>query len=284
MSLSKSAVTTIFIGNPGTGKSTMLNSLIGEVKFQSGISIGHGLTKIVQWALDQHGNIYADTPGLSDIKLRKQAAAEITKALKKGGLFKIVFVITLEEGRIRADDKTTMQLVLEAAPIGHFYGVIINKMQPEILEELKKGDTAHEFLAMLNEGLPGTVAVHYNMYQDSLRGKNNVKAEFTTDLIEFIRNVPVLEIDGSKVNDIKETLFDKIKEELSEQIRLLNDDKDLLAKKVEEQKANVEKLMLDNQRQMVEMARKHADQMTTLSAQLAARNSGGGGRGGCILF
>ncbi len=39
----------LFVGNPGTGKSTLLNSLIGSVQFKSGISYGGGLTSCLQW-------------------------------------------------------------------------------------------------------------------------------------------------------------------------------------------------------------------------------------------
>ena len=42
----------IVIGNPGAGKSTILNGLAGEVLFESGISIGDGLT----YQLDEREN------------------------------------------------------------------------------------------------------------------------------------------------------------------------------------------------------------------------------------
>jgi putative ribosome biogenesis GTPase RsgA len=35
---------TIFIGNPGVGKSALLNCMFGENKFKSGLSVGTGLT------------------------------------------------------------------------------------------------------------------------------------------------------------------------------------------------------------------------------------------------
>lgn len=56
-----------------------------------------------------------DTPGLADIKLRKQAAKAITEALKRDGNYQIFFVITLEAGRIRPEDMATIKLVLESA-------------------------------------------------------------------------------------------------------------------------------------------------------------------------
>ncbi len=38
----------LMIGNPGVGKSTILNGLIGEVRFHSGISVVKGLTQVLQ--------------------------------------------------------------------------------------------------------------------------------------------------------------------------------------------------------------------------------------------
>lgn len=39
----------LFVGNPGTGKSTLLNSLVGSAVFKSGVSFGGGLTSYLQW-------------------------------------------------------------------------------------------------------------------------------------------------------------------------------------------------------------------------------------------
>ena len=43
---------------------------------------------------DNDGVTYMDTPGLSDVKLREQAAAAIEEALKSGGKYSICFVVT----------------------------------------------------------------------------------------------------------------------------------------------------------------------------------------------
>jgi len=152
----------VFIGNPGVGKSTFLNGFFSEVKFQSGVSLGKGLTTVCQRIDDDKGTVYIDTPGLSDVKLREQAAVEIKSALTSGGIFKIFFVITLEDGRLRPDDKTTMKLVLDAAPeIGSNYSIIINKLLPEIIDTFDDKSQREEFLTLLNEDLPPTSAVFF---------------------------------------------------------------------------------------------------------------------------
>src|SRR5260370_12822136 len=72
----------IFIGNPGVGKSTLINSLIGQEVAVAGISGGVGLTKFFS-EYRHDGKWYMDTPGLADTKLREQAARKIEKALKQ---------------------------------------------------------------------------------------------------------------------------------------------------------------------------------------------------------
>ena len=88
----------LFVGNPGGGKSTLLNSLLGKLHFKSGVSFGQGLTTLFDSSV-QDGVTFCDTPGLLDTALRQQAAEEITKALKQDGVYRIFFVVTLEAGR-----------------------------------------------------------------------------------------------------------------------------------------------------------------------------------------
>ena len=84
---------TIFIGNPGVGKSALLNCILGNNVFESGLCVGTGLTSVCQIAFNQRDGIfYGDTPGLYDIKKLEEAAEEISKALKSGdGNYRIVF-------------------------------------------------------------------------------------------------------------------------------------------------------------------------------------------------
>ena len=74
------------------------------------------------------GRYYGDTPGLSDTMMRKEAAEEITKALSKNGMYKLIFVVTVEAGRAREDDVSTTNLVLAAIHHKIHYGIIVNKV------------------------------------------------------------------------------------------------------------------------------------------------------------
>ncbi len=154
------------IGNPGTGKSTLLNGLLGQVKFRSGVRFGPGLTFQLQVEEMANGAKLMDTPGLSDLKMREQAAAAVNEALKQSGNYKIFFVNTIEAGSIRPADVLTMKIVLEAAPITN-YGIIFNKVSPKWVGQLDRVCGEHTsrdvFLACLFESLPrSTEQIFFN--------------------------------------------------------------------------------------------------------------------------
>jgi GTP-binding protein EngB required for normal cell division len=127
----------VFCGNPGVGKSSLCNSIFQEPVFQSGVSFGRGMTELGQRHIYQN-KMYIDTPGLSDIKLREQAAQEIEKSLKHNSNYKIVFVATLESGRIRPDDLVTINAVCDAIKTKFEYGLIFNKVSKALEEQINK--------------------------------------------------------------------------------------------------------------------------------------------------
>ena len=250
------AISTVLIGNPGVGKSTLLNTLLGRVAFKSGISFGNGLTQILQIERDEAGNSLIDTPGLSDVELRQKAAEEIKKALTRGGHFKIIFVITLEAGRIRPDDKTTMKLVLQAADmINRNYSIIINKAPEEIIEFARVTEQREKLLSLLNHGLPGTECVYFNSYDRTLDCVKDTKSSLDERLKKFLKEAPTLKIVREDVKDIQVNEFDVIRNVMSKKLKELEENNKRLLKQVEDKEKQMRE-MVNEQKKLTEQNEK----------------------------
>eukprot|EP01106_Pelomyxa_sp_JSP_P010964 TRINITY_DN2889_c0_g1_i1.p1 TRINITY_DN2889_c0_g1~~TRINITY_DN2889_c0_g1_i1.p1 ORF type:complete len:380 (+),score=75.82 TRINITY_DN2889_c0_g1_i1:155-1141(+) len=182
------------------------------VKFKSGVSYGHGLTKVCQWEYDIHGNLFVDTPGLSDIQLRQKAATEISTALNKGGSFKVFFVMTLEAGRVRPDDKTTMSLVHQAAPmIGSKYSIVINKVSEGIQAKLTLGSQGRTVLEKcLLQGLPPTSSIAYFPNISALEDATNADYKLPWNVLSFFSYAPMVYIPVNLVHPIQIDHYDTV--------------------------------------------------------------------------
>lgn len=234
----------LFVGNPGVGKSTILNGATGKCLFKSGFSAGKGMTAELQ--KEEHdGNVYMDTPGLADVELRKKAAEAISAALKQDGNYCVFFVVTLEAGRVRPQDKATMELVLRAAPeIGNQYGVIFNKVSKAALRRIHENPADREQICGgLFQGLQPTVYVHYRLNSEKLEDEDNVFEELPKDLMDFIYNMPPIHITPGKVDDIKPDQFEALVEQLEKQLNGLREDNEKLRTELAEQKKEMAKQM-----------------------------------------
>lgn len=194
----------IFVGNPGTGKSTLLNGIFGEAQFLSGNSVGKGLTVELQWADHSNGDSFADTPGLADVELRKEAAEAITTALKSGeDDYKIIFVITEEGARVRPMDVQTITTVLSSVqnidktpP----YGIIVNKVTKKVQKKIC--DSMDVFLNSVTPSINGDRLVPQKLY--------------------FVRRDEDLEDEANKAWDVDENFLNFLNEEI-DAIKLVPD-------------------------------------------------------------
>ena len=168
----------IAIGNPGAGKSTVLNAVAREILFQSGISYGNGLTYELDKRTNDQGTFF-DTPGLADDTYREAAGQAISTALRTGGNFKVLFFVSTQSGRVVRQDITTLRLVLDAAPeIGNHYGLVINKVPKNVAERLKQPQNEVVFLNTLFTGIDEIHRctksdITYLMQTEELEAKNN---------------------------------------------------------------------------------------------------------------
>lgn len=222
---------TVFIGNPGTGKSSTMNCYLGEVLFKSGFSkTGSGVT--FQLDIQRSGdNTWMDTPGLSDTMLREEAARAINEALQQGGAFRLVFVLTLEEGRVRADDITTIKMVLEACngrceQVGiDQFALLINKTSKEWLDQMSKEElgvwckSVNSFFT--KKKMPTTKYINFAPEVTELKAANNKLVALDASTRAFIDHLPTINIDKEQLEEVNADDFDALREAMDEMERQL---------------------------------------------------------------
>ena len=143
---------------------------------------------------------FADTPGLADIKMAEQAAAEITKALNEtannGHVLKLYFVTTTVAGRIQSNDLYTIKLVLDSIRLANGqpiqYCVLINKCtflnSKEFLEGGKQ-KILHTFMTPSKSVPYPTDNIVFLPFHDKLQDADNASAEFP-ELVQHIMSFP----------------------------------------------------------------------------------------------
>jgi GTPase Era involved in 16S rRNA processing len=233
---------TLMIGNPGVGKSTLLNALVGAPVFKSGISYGTGMTQVLQMYQATWGAWYGDTPGLADTEMRQKAANEICKALKtKKGYYQLIFVVTTEAGRIRPADVATIKLVLDALPKTRApvpYGIIVNKVSERLIEKLKPDQgRLKQMLACLNVHSNNPTS-HILLYPENkdLNDADDI-VHIPTDMLDlFMQQVPFIEIKPEDVGKVCADEFEMLSSKFEHDMTRLKDDKAALEAKMAKDK------------------------------------------------
>jgi hypothetical protein len=272
----------VFVGNPGGGKSTLLNSLTESNVFASGVSYGGGKTSALQHYEFNQISFY-DTPGLADTKLRKEAAEAITKVFKKGGDFKVFFVLTLQSGRVLEQDRTTMEEILRSAPITD-YGVIFNKVGPQVYEHVSgnlqskdcpPGVGARDAIVMQLMAGVEVQSVNIHLIKDDPRFTDKsqedapaMDPEIKNALIAFMNKVAPCQWQAADVKEITHDAAEwkQHKKELEELISKMSKDKDFFQECVAEERENFRK-MLEQSNQREDDLRKHFEDVEKQTSQ-----------------
>lgn len=214
------------IGNPGTGKSTILNGLVNASVFPSGMSFGTGMTLHLQSHVVDDVTFF-DTPGLDDIDTRAKAAAEINKLLQIPQDLRIIFLITDIKGRLRAEDAVTIALVLDAlqgqgqeginsSSLNDRFAVVVNQASVPFVEKLTNDAQTRSMIHRKITGKRYTKYWHYIPFDASFEAKDNGILH-NSQLTNLIRNMPVTRRACDPVRDLDVTSFDeKLQEALKE--------------------------------------------------------------------
>jgi len=240
----------IFVGNPGTGKSTWLNMFCREAKFKSGYSLnGNGITTKLQLATV--GNtVYGDTPGLDDMKSREEAAREISQALRQDGRYKLIFFVTLTNGRVRSMDATMIKVILNAIEVPVPFAIVINMVSKKKVRAYEQNpENLNCVVASLLSLAPrSTVYFHILSKQEELTDEDNVVPPIDPNFVDFIERIPFHEVKPDQVKDIEWRDYEKVMDEQAKMINELqgNTEKvqkalDAMQKRLEQEAAEHEK-------------------------------------------
>ncbi|KAF9084271.1 hypothetical protein BGX29_002629 [Mortierella sp. GBA35] len=125
----------VLVGNPGVGKSTILNALGGG--FATGFSSVAGLTREVSTCrvtVDGRRLRLVDLPGIFDVDIKDEHATQrhlemLQNVLNDGSSYVIFFVVTPRNGRIEPSDFTVMKTLLDNLDSSPLIGLILNQVK-----------------------------------------------------------------------------------------------------------------------------------------------------------
>lgn len=212
----------VVTGNPGVGKSTIANTLIGSIHFESGVRVGRTMHTVLQ-THTINGIKYSDTPGLDDIEVRQRAAQEISRALNRTTRLKLIFVVTLESGRIRPADIATIDVILTAieavgVDANDGFSLLVNCCDDAQVQQLADAQTASFVTGRFGNG---RVLTHVDFLPVclELRGSSNRLFPDRARLVNFLEQAPSMCF--QPVVDVRSEEFDQSVEEANEELTRL---------------------------------------------------------------
>jgi hypothetical protein len=187
---------------------------------------------------------YIDSPGLADAdaQRRTQAAVEIGAALQRDGAFRFVFVVVLQQGRVRDEDLTTMKLVLDAlADVpGVQFGVIVNMLPPPTYASLVASEEMRKrYQAMFIVNSIAPTSMLFLKREEAIEGADGalLNTESSGRLREWLNWLPVVRVRASQVAAVQASAYDSAKAEFHTLLASVADmkkDNEALVAKVEQ--------------------------------------------------
>jgi len=229
--------TIIVMGNPGSGKSTILNQIVQTPIFRSGLSFdGTGVTKEIQ-SCRMKKMLLVDTPGLNDDNrnARIKASKEIEKLFKhlKNKNVKLFFVITLESGRLRPDDVLVIILINEILKFESSYSIIFNKLESSLIKEF----SYNRSIAQYESDLIKTRSVFKIQCNKDMLDQDNYITHLDNKLMSFIANAPYCKV-PSGIGNIRHHLFERDVNYLRSEIGKLESEINKIEKDTKKLKSN----------------------------------------------
>lgn len=212
-----------FLGNPGSGKSTILNTILEDVKSSSGVSTAKGLTEQVL-CFETENMLYFDTPGLNDFKKRKLVGEDIQELLERKKSLRLIFVIKTTSGRVNPEDTLTIKIILDCikgVDLTNRFGILVNQVTESMMEALsdpKEDSILRECLTQYYK----TKYIEYVPFDKDAYDANDVllKPYSAAQIRKFIALLPETKPAGTVIERIK---MDDYDQRLMELIQVIED-------------------------------------------------------------
>jgi len=162
-----------------------------------------------------------------------------------------------------------MKLVIDSAPIGSSYSVIVNKLAPAHIKSLNQGNNKSIIEEAINNSLPGTISIYYNNRVDAIEGEDNATHTLPTSLAMFIVSAPIVSIRKEQVKPVKDNEYDDIKNTFGKIIQELRDDNKKLTIALEENNKKMDQIRRENEEQNRQLRNEHNETMRKMTEDQA---------------